>query len=163
MFAVNKKRIALGVCLLSLIIAGYLSLATLDGLSGNILRVFLGDSTIYAPGYSDEKFRAIKIGDTADAVLAQLGQPWMYIVKLEVEPQMPSQLFVFDELGKHKQILTKNKETQIPDLGEFRKKNRIHSEVWKYSKTDRDASFRERYFIIIQGRVAEKIASYYAD
>lgn len=47
----------------------------MDGLLGEIfLRVF-GDDTEYAPGYSDDTFRAIKVGDTSDRVLLELGDP----------------------------------------------------------------------------------------
>jgi hypothetical protein len=48
---------------------------SMDGLHGEVFLCVFGDDTEYARGYSDDKFRAIMLGDPLDRVLLQLGDP----------------------------------------------------------------------------------------
>ncbi|HEX5222162.1 MAG TPA: hypothetical protein VFZ59_21590 [Verrucomicrobiae bacterium] len=64
--------------------AWFAALAVLLGLGGVLLLVgggvaalfFLSFDTQYAPGYSEKKFKSIKLGDSEQLVISALGQPF---------------------------------------------------------------------------------------
>lgn len=67
-------------CLIALFgVLTYIHNSLLDGLDGWFLTTVLGlgkdEDTEYAPGYSDQAFRKVRIGMTAREVIATLGPP----------------------------------------------------------------------------------------
>ena len=46
-----------------------------DGVVGELLLIVLGEDTSYAPGYSEEAFESIRIGDEELRVRTTLGEP----------------------------------------------------------------------------------------
>jgi len=68
-------NISIGIFALLAIIGVIIHMTTRDGLKGVIADMFFEDSTQYAPGYSDNAFRTVKIGMSESQVYTLLGQP----------------------------------------------------------------------------------------
>ena len=71
---INKKCIVACIFLLLILPIVTAHFYWLDGIGGALKEIIFGQ-TIYSPGYSEYKFRSVKVGVTEKEVLRILGEP----------------------------------------------------------------------------------------
>ncbi len=121
--------ISIGFCCL-IVLHFYLQ----DGLPGTLFSLVARSDTVYAPGYSDEKFRSVHNGMTEGEVYAIMGKPIEVWTLSEGHWQrVPFEVVVSDDAQ------------------------------WNYSVSPSDKSYFRRVIQFRDGKVTEKVAEFYLD
>jgi hypothetical protein len=110
-------------------------LVLLDGLGGAIWAL-LGEDTLYTTEYSSLAFRGVRLGDTADKVRSQLGDP-------------------METFGM--------KKVDSADDGWLYRLSDSDAEGWSYSRSPGSDSYRIRVVVLKNRRVVDKVAKFYVD
>lgn len=156
----------------------------LDGLSGVIGSLSLGDDTIYSPDYTDEGFRKIKPGMTKNEMLLILGYPFEILSEYVKNKKNDSFVcfIVFKnniviEIKRELDIINENKivseEFSIENFKKIKKGMTKHEvisligqpldEFYKYSRSAHGYSYRRRSVVLMNNIVTRKISEFYFD
>ena len=146
------KRPPILLPLLALAVVALVAFETLsmDGLYGLLGPVFLGDSTVYAAGYSDRAFRQVHPGMGVEEVRGLLGDP------------VGCRLLFRDAHGR---LLPDSKWLPgSPECAEQIAADPARLERLCYSDSvPHDSSFRRREIVFEDGHVVRKFTEYYGD
>ncbi len=117
---------------------------SLDGCLGTLLKRFGADEwTVYSNGYSDFRFRRVRKGQTANEVIARIGQP-LAIVDMTVMAEFTR---LFPKFS--------NKTHSLTNGGRW--------EIWEYAMTTNDSSHSIRQIVFSDGVVVGKKTGFYVD
>ena len=140
----------------------------LDGLDGALLKMAVGDSTEFAPGYSDRAFATIRAGMETDTVLRTLGPPlsqvWVYTLN-----NTDTIVVTADAAGSVHNI-TGREANQYSGLKvgvALEDVRRLLGDPARvslvYSRPAHDSSYRVRSVVIRSGKVERLIHDFYWD
>jgi hypothetical protein len=133
----------------------------LDGLAGRAFLLLLDDATVFAGGYSAERFCALRIGMTESQVRALLGQPlsetWQF-------GSYPNDEAVSFEAGKVRHVWRGEAFHVGMTEDDVLRTSGAPSEVtWTFSTRNRDTHYRKRSVEFMGGYVSEIRAGVYVD
>jgi hypothetical protein len=88
----KRAALATGALLILLVSVQWV---LLDGIDGFLWSRFIEAPTEYAPGYSDWRFRRVRLGDSKAEVLGQLGEPLAKIVDTRAVWPQPVEYWLY--------------------------------------------------------------------
>jgi hypothetical protein len=161
-----KKALALSAGLLIALLLVHVYL--LDGLHGSILRLLdRSEDTVFAGGYSDSAFRWLREGSTQQHAQSALGLPlaevWSYR-----RPDGSRTVFRLED-GRITRVLPREDPLHPePRVGESAEQltaqlGEPDEEIWLYSQSPGDNSYRERSLLFQGDVLIEKRHSFYVD
>ena len=156
-----KRTLIVSIALV--VLATTLHVSLLDGVDGWLLAKLYDDDTQYASGFSDARFRNVRVGDTEAEVIALLGPPlgesWRWDGGREAVQVS------FDRDGRAEYVVPSGRLRmgissseiqslmgQPPDL-----------KIFSYTRSPNDGSYRVRVIHFRQGLVTQKLHEYYMD
>ena len=146
----------------------------LDGVSGLIFAPVFGDTTTYAPRYSDSGFRRVRKGmseqQIQDLIGSPLGETWGYVPLHERKPYDSSDpcAWVHIRDGRVEEYVDPRCTKQgvrpfmpVPELAKLLGPTTFVK--WRYSESRVNSSYRIRVVDFSNGRVVEKVSEFYVD
>jgi hypothetical protein len=160
----RRVKRALIVSFALVILAATLHVSLLDGVDGWLLAKLYDDDTQYAEGFSDARFRNVRVGNTEAEVIALLGPPLGESWRWEDAGREAVQVS-FDRDGRAEYVVPSGLVRigissseiqrlmgQAPDL-----------KIFNYTRSLNDGSYRVRVIHFRQGLVTQKLHEYYMD
>ena len=156
------KKFCLLVLCLALCLAcgaGILHFVLFDGLDNLIFSLLLKDTTVYAPGYSEQAFKTIRRGMSEHEVFTMLGKPlsegWYYDSHKNIYFDIEGLVALPNKQTPVQKGMTKNQVVAL--LGEPTEK------AWGYSWSPTSGSYWLRVILFKVGHVIEIHHEFYVD